>query len=819
MKGKNLIKRKKNGTAKGKSGAAVRAENENRTTPTKEPKGWSRHLSRLMPVLVIGVGYALLASLLLRLPQRPDYDIRIGQPSPVKIVAPSDLTFVDAEKTRLLQKQAAERVIPVFNYNPDVQRQILTTAIRTFNTAKKLANQEGLDRGESVAQLAEQLDLAVGKNEPLLQLLLSHGDNENFRKTFLEELERIYQEGIVESDQGIRVARNFQTKGIYIVDPSGDIALRAAVGSIRNVQDARRWVEQNIRRRFPGEVGRLSAFLTDWLIQPNLQLNENLWVERQEAVIKQVPNALVRVQKNLKLLDEGDMVPPQLTVISSAGEPATIDTGKVLEKIVQETAPVAWSQVVARTLLILVPLTLWGMYVRRFHRRRVWKNPINLACLVGVIVVVVGVGQVLALLGTSLPAQLDAIGYAVPVAVAGLLISILLNANLAFFSVLVVAVYLGMLFDGYQFFLTGLTGGLVSILGVSRVRRRTDLSWAGVKVGLAVLVMGMLWLVLQAGNINQVVLAPEEMGRVAIWSILNGMLTIMLTSLFLPWLEHLMGVVTDIQLLELSQKNELLKRLEMEAPGTYQHSMNVANLAESAAEAIGVNGLLARVGALYHDIGKLSKPAYFSENQISDNDKKTHEKLTPSMSRLLICNHIKDGVELAERENLPDFVKDAICQHHGTTLLTYFYDKALRDDSKDVVQETDYRYPGPKPQTTEMAIIMLADSLEAASRSLPLGLNQGEIYQFVRKIINQKFIDNQFEHSNLTLSDLHRLAEAFTHSLVSLLHRRVPYPSVPSGPETEPRLMSEKGGERTREQDEMVIAPVGAGAESEPGKS
>jgi len=262
-----------------------------------------------MPVLVIGVGYALLASLLLRLPQRPDYDIRIGQPSPVKIVAPSDLTFVDAEKTRLLQKQAAERVIPVFNYNPDVQRQILTTAIRTFNTAKKLANQEGLDRGESVAQLAEQLDLAVGKNEPLLQLLLSHGDNENFRKTFLEELERIYQEGIVESDQGIRVARNFQTKGIYIVDPSGDIALRAAVGSIRNVQDARRWVEQNIRRRFPGEVGRLSAFLTDWLIQPNLQLNENLWVERQEAVIKQVPNALVRVQKNLKLLDEGDMVP------------------------------------------------------------------------------------------------------------------------------------------------------------------------------------------------------------------------------------------------------------------------------------------------------------------------------------------------------------------------------------------------------------------------------------------------------------------------------------------------------------------------------
>jgi len=174
-----------------------------------------------------------------------------------------------------------------------------------------------------------------------------------------------------------------------------------------------------------------------------------------------------------------------------------------LEKIVQETAPVAWSQVVARTLLILVPLTLWGMYVRRFHRRRVWKNPINLACLVGVIVVVVGVGQVLALLGTSLPAQLDAIGYAVPVAVAGLLISILLNANLAFFSVLVVAVYLGMLFDGYQFFLTGLTGGLVSILGVSRVRRRTDLSWAGVKVGLAVLVMGMLWLVLQAGNINQ----------------------------------------------------------------------------------------------------------------------------------------------------------------------------------------------------------------------------------------------------------------------------------------------------------------------------
>ncbi len=270
----------------------------------------------------------------------------------------------------------------------------------------------------------------------------------------------------------------------------------------------------------------------------------------------------------------------------------------------------------------------------------------------------------------------------------------------------------------------------------------------------------------------------------------------MLSGFLLPMLKNLMGVVTDIQLLELSQRNNILRRLEAEAPGTYQHSMNVANLAESAADAVGAKGLLARVAALYHDIGKLTKPSYFSENQIRDSDKRSHDRLSPSMSRLLIINHIKDGLELAEKERLPQFVQDAIAQHHGTTLLTYFYDKALREDSKDVVNEQDYRYPGPKPQSVEMAILMLADSLEAASRSLPLGLSQGDLYQFVRRIINQKFVDNQFEYCDLTLSDLHRLADAFSRSLVSILHRRSPIrrrPEAVSGRTRSRRLFRRTG--------------------------
>ena len=747
------------------------------------PAGPRHRVHPSAPLLVVAVGYALLVALLLRLPEGGQLlDVTVGRPSPRKIVAPRDLEIPDHEGTNALKQQAAAEVPAVFDENGEVSAQISEQVDSYFVAAQDIADRPNLSAEQRRDALAAEISIAGDESGEMLELLLAYSHYGLLRKSLSDNLRQIEQQGIVPTDKEKRLALQYREKGIYVVDARQETALRADVASIRTLPEAREALRRKIEQQFnkPQEdqgPRALAAALGDLLLQANLTLNESIWQQRRQAAMNRIQPLTVLIQQNQKLLDEGDIVPPKLTVISHTGRPVTIDTQILLTALLREDRSVLWSQMVAWVLLLLVPLVLWAIYVRRYHHA-VWRNMVKLSSLMGVLVLVVAVGQLLLLLEGALGSDLKNIGYALPVALAGVLITILLDGQLALVSVLTLSIYGGLMFGHFNFFLANLVGGLTAIFSMSGLRRRIDLSWTGLRVALAVGFVASLLYWVQRAEAGQLQSGAHAWVLVMTWSFTHGILTVMLGGFLLPWLEHLTGVVTGIQLLELSQKNDLLQRLEAEAPGTYQHSMNVATLAESAAESIGANGLLARVAALYHDVGKLKKPAYFSENQVRDIEKKAHDKLAPSMSRLLICNHIKDGLEIAEKYNLPTFVLDAIGQHHGTTLLSFFYEKATREDSKDVVSENDYRYPGPRPQSREMAILMLADSLEAASRSLPLGITQGELYQFVRKIINQKFVDNQFEDCDLTLSDLHRLTEAFTRSLVSLLHRRIAYPNV-----------------------------------------
>jgi putative nucleotidyltransferase with HDIG domain len=227
--------------------------------------------------------------------------------------------------------------------------------------------------------------------------------------------------------------------------------------------------------------------------------------------------------------------------------------------------------------------------------------------------------------------------------------------------------------------------------------------------------------------------------------------------------------------LELSDLNHpLLKELAIEAPGTYHHSILVGNLAESACDSIGANSLLARVGAYYHDVGKIPKASYYSENEMGAGSK--HAKLTPSMSALIISKHVKEGVEMAKKYKLKGAILDFIAQHHGDSLISFFYQKAI-EKSKDgvVLKEEDFRYPGPKPQTKENAIVLLADAVEAASRTLDEP-TPSSIENLVKKIINNKFIDGQMDECDLSLKDIHVIAESFARVLMGVFHTRPDYP-------------------------------------------
>jgi cyclic-di-AMP phosphodiesterase PgpH len=258
---------------------------------------------------------------------------------------------------------------------------------------------------------------------------------------------------------------------------------------------------------------------------------------------------------------------------------------------------------------------------------------------------------------------------------------------------------------------------------------------------------------------------------------INGLLAGIVVSASLKIFEILFGETTNFTLLELSDSSHpLLKRLLVEAPGTYHHSLIVSNLSEAAADAIGADSLLVRVGAYYHDIGKMVNPEYFTENQIASGNK--HDQLEPSMSRLVILNHVKEGVDLAGKYKLNQKIIDFIPQHHGTSLIYYFYQRALAENEAQEVPEEHYRYPGPKPQSKETAIVLLADSVEGATRALDEHTPQ-KIEDVVRKVINNKFIDGQLDECNLTLRDIDIIAATFVRVLSAMYHSRVKYPETP----------------------------------------
>nr|HPN66912.1 HDIG domain-containing protein [Candidatus Omnitrophota bacterium] len=314
-----------------------------------------------------------------------------------------------------------------------------------------------------------------------------------------------------------------------------------------------------------------------------------------------------------------------------------------------------------------------------------------------------------------------------------------------------------------------LSGSVIGIYTVRSVRNRSELFKAGVVVGVvnAFCAIGL-------GILNN--LESDVIFKDAAMYLMNGLAVGIIIVGTLHLFESMFRITTNISLLELADPNKpLLKELILKAPGTYHHSLIVGNLAESACDAIGANGLLARVGSYYHDIGKVEKSEYFAENQMVSESQ--HDKLAPTMSSLIIINHVKDGLDKAKKAGLNRSLMDFIEQHHGTGLIYYFYQRALESvEDLAKLEEEGFRYPGPKPQTKETAIVHLADSVEAASRTLQ-NPTPSNLEELVRRIINNKFIDGQLDECDLTLKDLNTIAATFTKVLTGVYHTRVQYPN------------------------------------------
>jgi putative nucleotidyltransferase with HDIG domain len=363
--------------------------------------------------------------------------------------------------------------------------------------------------------------------------------------------------------------------------------------------------------------------------------------------------------------------------------------------------------------------------------------------------------------------------YYIPVAAVSMLVALLFNDRELVFIISVIAAFLTGIVAGNNFHLSlvFLFGGLTAGATVFGARRRSQIIKAGFYAGIIQFVTPVL-----LNPSRDFLLYNKFFFAYAVPLISNGLLCAAITTVVLPIFEYLFKVVTNISLLELADFNHpLLKEMVAKAPGTYHHSLLVGNLAEAAANSIGANALFARIGAYYHDIGKIEKSAYFSENQTREESK--HERLQSTMSKTIILSHVKEGIELAKKHRLNPLLIDFIAQHHGTSLTHYFYWRALQnmegEDKK--VEEEVFRYPGPKPQKREIAIVLLADSVEAATRTLEEP-TPSRIEEMVRKIINNKFIDGQLDECELTLKDLEKIAETFVRVLVAVYHPRIKYP-------------------------------------------
>lgn len=419
------------------------------------------------------------------------------------------------------------------------------------------------------------------------------------------------------------------------------------------------------------------------------------------------------------------------------------------------------------TLYAAFMVVLVSFYLARYQRK-IYDSP-KLLLLLSLVAVLSALALKLggALLGIQLTGlQLAYVG-TLSVTVAGMVLAVLLNVETAVVAVALLAVTTGLVMSNeLRFVAMTMISGLVGIYGVSNIRNRTDLTRAGIAI--AVANIALVWIVggLSGDSVNNMLFGTG-------WGAAIGLLAVTLFMFGTTILERMFDITTHIMLMELADTDKpLLRKMVLEASGTYTHSIAVGQLAEAAAEAVGADALLARVASYYHDIGKLLRPQFFVENQFAGN---IHDNMNPTLSALVITSHVKDGVEVAKEHKLPREIQDVILQHHGTSLVHYFYSQVATDnEGRSALLEQQFRYAGPKPQSREAAIVMLADSVEAATRALEKP-TPATIESEVARVVEDKRRDGQLDESDLRHRDLNDIAAAFSRRLIGVLHARIEY--------------------------------------------
>ena len=737
---------------------------------------WARGMT--LQQILLGLGTALVvASLVLGYDFRRIPDYELGGIADRDIVAPHDFTVMDADATAQKREESLATVPAVFDLDMAINSRLESVLRSNFAEARRaiaqLREELGLKDDETFAeedrdQLLQQLRQTLpifAERAPVMEILLDKAFSAELENQMVSLLQSAIQyPGVVASrdllfiyhDRSIILLNRITRKDEVLNDAS----------MVKDLSQARALLRQNefeLTAVQGTQKLELIGFLED-RIEPTVRFNEDETRERERLAMDQVPPVLIQIRQGHKIIRAGDPVAAQSLMIL-----------RELKSQEQATEPIG--EFVGLLLLALFFVFALWRYLQSYHEQpEDVPSRFMLAALI--LVAHLGIAKTHALLAEffsqSLTNQVlqdvSSLYWVIPVSFGSIVLVLLAGGQLAILYSLPVSVFVGLMTGELAMGVFTVVSSLTAVYALRHYRERSALGRAAALVGL-VNVLAALGLQLHSGSFEWGVFGVRTTLALA-----SGVISAMLASLLLPLLENLFEMTTDIRLLELSNLNSpILRRLAMEAPGTYHHSLNVGVLAEAGAEAIGANPLLARVGAYYHDIGKLKKPEYYVENQIYIANK--HEGLSPSMSSLILASHVKDGSQMAREIRLAPGVAALIPQHHGTRLMSFFYQKAKQAarSSHTDVNEEEFRYPGPKPQTREAAILMLADQVEAASRTLQ-DPNPGQVRGMIRRLIQGTIQDRQFDECGITTRDLDKITRSFERVISGMVHHRVDYP-------------------------------------------
>lgn len=689
----------------------------------KKVRAGGAKLGPIMQITLICLAaYVALLGLLFSGVTPQQYDIQVGAPAPIQILATKDV--LDTVTTDALREAAAAAVEPSYkSADPNVVTEVMQDLNAEFDRLRELrAGLQSVDLDAlsevGIAELTPWSDFALSRDQ---LRAVQQADDAAFEAALTDAVNEVHD-----------------TLASTLPEGQEDAAVRS--------------LRAELEKTYGATLAEALSGLVRRCIQPTMLIDETITEENRNKAREAVePEMCV---KGEVIVREGDIVTPaQYTMISSLGllSENSFD--------VQLFAGVA--------MLVLLAMATMGFYLWRFHRRLLTSpKQMLLLCVIVVLTAAICTGL------------REIHVYLTPVTLGLLLVALLVDVRLALFVNTVLALLAGALISAGStsyavMLMTVACGPMIAVL-FSRSMLRTTTLLAGLCIAVS-----NFFVTLAVGLFS----SAEMQGVLvnALWAAGGGALSAVLCIGIQPLLEWLFNLATAAKLIELSNPNQpLLRRLLLEASGTYHHSIIVANLAEAGCTAIGANGLLARVGAYYHDIGKLKRPMYFKENQMGDNP---HDRTDPRVSAAILTAHTRDGAQMAQKARIPQPVIDIIRQHHGDTPTIYFYDKAkkLYGDSIDI---SAFRYEGPCPQTREAAVVMLADGIEAATRAMS-NPDPEKIDALIRNFVRARLNDGQLDSSDLTFSDLDKICGAFSTVLTGAFHERIEYPTVAIPPRGE----------------------------------